>query len=294
MRCILDMGQDPAFAFDGVGDPSILVDRDTGSLFVMAVWSHGERAWHGSAPGLSPDETGQIMMVRSDDDGLTWSAPRNLTAQLKRPEWSFLLQGPGRGIHCADGTLVFPAQFQLAPEHGRLPHSTVISSRDHGESWEIGTGARGDTTESAVVELDDGTWMLNARDNRGGARSVFTTRDRGASWHEHASSRTALIEPVCMASLIHVGRELDGRADGRLLFSNPDVATPPRRSMTIKASFDEGRQWPVARQVLLDAGTLAGYSCMTMIDASTVGILYEGSRAQLTFQRIPLADLFGR
>jgi sialidase-1 len=293
MRVIMDMGQDADFAGDGVGDPAILVDRQTGTLFVAAVWSHGDRAWRGSGPGLSPDETGQLMLVRSDDDGLTWSAPRNLTGQIKRPEWSYLLQGPGRGISCADGTLVFPAQFQLAPDQDRKPHATLMFSRDHGETWQIGVGMAADTTESAVVELDDGTWMLNARDNRGGARSVFTTTDRGASWHEHGSSRRLLIEPVCMASLIHVGRELDGHTDGRLLFSNPDVASPPRRNMTIKASRDSGRHWPVELRLLLDAGTSAGYSCLTLIDEHTVGILYEGSRAQLTFQRIPLVDLFG-
>ncbi|MFT7679888.1 MAG: sialidase-1 [Planctomycetota bacterium] len=291
MNIIMDMGRDPKWRFDGIGDPAVLVDRSTGRIFVIATWSHGDRSWRGSGPGLTPEETGQLMLVHSDDEGLSWSKPRNLTAMLKRPEWCFLLQGPGRGICMQDGTLVFPAQFQLSPDEKRLPHSTVITSPDHGETWQIGTGIHGDTTESAVVELEPGLLMLNARDNRGGSRSIYTSRNLGRTWSEHATSRKDLREPVCMASLIHVGPDLGGAPDGLLLFSNPDVARAPRRRITIKSSLDYGAHWSESGSVLLDAGNSAGYSCLSMIDAKTVGILYEGSRAQLCFQRIPLAEI---
>jgi len=293
MKVIMDMGDADRWRGDGIGDPAVLVDRNSGDVLVAAVWCHGDRGWNGSGPGLEPEETGQLMVARSRDDGRSWSKPRNLTRMLKRPEWSFLLQGPGRGITMGDGTLVFPAQFQLPPEERRLPCSTVIWSRDGGETWSIGTGIRTDTTESAVVELADGVLMLNARDNRGGSRSVYVSDDLGESWEEHPTSRSALTEPVCMASLLHVGRELDGRPDGRLLFSNPAVPRAPRRSMTLRASADFGSTWPEERRVLLDEGRSAGYSCLTMIDAETVGILYESSRAHLAFQRVPLAELFG-
>ena len=153
------------------------------------------------------------------------------------------------------------------------------------------SAAKDDTTEAAVVELEDGVWMLNMRDNRGGSRSVYTTSDRGETWSEHPTSRVALREPVCMASLIHVGREASGTPDGRLIFSNPNVARGPRRHMSLRASSDFGRTWE-AGTILLDEGQSAGYSCLTMIDADTIGILYEGSRAHMTFQRIPLAELF--
>lgn len=289
-QIVLDMGNDPDWRHDGVGDPSILVDRATGRVFVFATWSHGDRAWRGSGPGLSPEETGQLVVTSSDDDGMTWSAPRNLTTMVKRPEWSYLLQGPGRGITMEDGTLALPAQFQAPPSDDRIPSATLLTSDDHGETWRIGTSARLDTTESAVVELARGALMLNMRDNRGGSRAVSVTRDLGATWSEHPTSRRALVEPVCMASLIHVGRALTGEADGRLLFSNPAVASAPRRRMTIRASSDFGGTWP--RTLLLDEGTSAGYSCLTMIDEDTVGILYEGNRAHLTFQRVPLAELF--
>jgi len=292
MTIVMDMGDDPAWRGEGVGDPAVLVDPETGRVYVLAVWSHGNRGWSGSGPGLTPEETGQLMLAWSDDDGASWSALRNLTAEVKDPAWCFLLQGPGRGIAMHDGALVFPAQFQLPPEGGREPRSTVLVSRDHGESWTIGTAAKPNTTESTVVELEDGVLMLNMRDNRGGSRAVHVTRDLGASWEEHQTSRRALPEPVCNASLIHVGRELGLGADGRLVFINPNVAQAPRRSMSLKASDDYGASWPAERVLLLDEGSSAGYPCLTMIDAETIGVLYEGSRAHIVFQRVPLAELF--
>ncbi|MEO1995104.1 MAG: sulfatase-like hydrolase/transferase [Planctomycetaceae bacterium] len=78
-----------------------------------------------------------------------------------------------------------------------------------------------------------------------------------------------------------------------LLFSNPD-STRGRHHITIKASPDRGLTWPKQHRLLLDEGISAGYSCMSMIDPQTVGILYEGSQAQMTFQRIPLNDVVGR
>ena len=295
MEIIMDFGDDPDFAFDGVGDPAVLVDRETGTIWVAATWHHGNLGWNGSQPGFDPEQTGQLVLTRSDDDGLTWSAPINITRQVKQEDWAFLLQGPGRGITMQDGTLVFPAQYQLSPEEGREPRASVLFSRDHGVTWEMGAEARSNTTEAAVVELAEGELMLNMRDNRGrrapGARAVSVSSDLGASWQQHPTSGKALPEPVCMASLIHVGREVSGVADGVLLFSNPAVGAPPRRHLSIQASQDYGLTWEARHRVMLDEATSAGYSCLTMIDAETVGILYEGSGAHLVFQRIPLYEL---
>ncbi len=291
MRVIMDMGSDPRWRYDGIGDPAVLVDRQTDAIWVAATWSHGNRSWRGSGPGLTPTETGQLILVRSDDDGRTWSKPINITRQTKRPEWCFLLQGPGKGITMQDGTLVFAAQYQDPPAKNRLPHSTIIYSKDHGKTWQVGTGAFDDTTEAQVVEISPGVLMLNCRYNRQSHRVVMITRDMGASWQAHPTSRKALVEPrACMASLIHVDRELGSRTGRRLLFSNPD-SQGGRHHITIKASFDNGTTWPTGRKLLLDEGPGAGYSCMTLIDPQTVGILYEGSQAHMTFQRIRLGDL---
>jgi sialidase-1 len=297
MKVIMDMGDDPKWRGDGIGDPSVLVDRKTGTIWVSATWSHGNRSWVGSGPGLEPQETGQWILVKSDDDGVTWSKPINITKQVKNPEWSFLLQGPGKGITMSDGTIVFPAQYQDPPNANRLPHSTFIYSRDHGATWEIATGAWDDTTESQIVELADGKLMLNCRNNRASKRAIMTTNDMGATWKEHSTHVKDLIEPgSCMASLINVGRELAWRNiksdyhNDFLLFSNPD-SLRGRNHMTIKASLDSGATWSADQQLLLDEQGGAGYSCLTMIDSETVGILYEGSQAHMTFQRIKIKDI---
>jgi len=294
MKTIMNMGDDPKWHYDGIGDPAVLVDTNTGTIWVAATWSHGNRSWRGSGPGLKPDETGQLMLVRSEDDGVTWSQPINITAQVKKPEWCFILQGPGKGITMRDGTIVFAAQYQDPPEQRRLPHSTIIYSKDHGKTWHVGTGAFDDTTESQVVEIEPGVLMLNCRYNRKSVRVVMTTRDMGTTWKKHTTSERSLIEPgSCMASLIDVDQEV-GKDSGKwLLFSNPD-STRGRHHITIKASPDRGLTWPKAHRVLLDEGNSAGYSCMAMIDEKTVGILYEGSQAHMTFQRIPLNDLIAK
>ena len=297
MKVIMDMGEYGGLPNDqnGIGDPAILVDRQTNTIWVAAVWAHGhpgERNWWASKPGLEPEETSQFVLVRSEDDGVTWSDPINITKQIKDPKWHLLLQGPGKGITLTDGTLVFPAQFK---DENQMPHSTIIFSKDRGANWKIGTGAKSNTTEAQVVELADGSLMLNMRDNRGsdegrrngtGARSVAITKDLGKTWIEHPTSRKALPEPVCMASLI---RHKSGEKY-MLLFSNP-ANQFIRKDMTLKLSTDEGTSWPSNYFLLLDEGRGRGYSCLTIIDPNTVGILYEGSQADMVFQKIDLKEV---
>jgi sialidase-1 len=286
MKVIMDMGSDPKWRYDGVGDPAVLVDEKTGRIWVVAVWSHGNRGWHGSGKGLMPEETGQLMMVWSDDDGVSWSTPRNLTQEVKKPEWHFLLQGPGAGITMKDGTLVFAAQYQDGDTHanGRkkgTPHSTILYSRDHGKNWQVGTGIKSNTTEAQVVELKDGSLMLNCRDDRGGARTVGVTRDLGKTWEMHPTDRKALPEPVCMASLLRVG--------DRLFFSNP-ATRRGRYDLTIKVSEDDGMSWPEKWHTVYDARLGNGYSCLAPIGQDHIGVLYEGI-TELYFLRIPIEEL---
>ncbi len=288
MKIIGDMGYDPKWSYDGIGDPAVLVDRETGTIWVAGLWSHGERGWKGSGAGLSPDETGQLVLFKSDDDGRTWSEPINITSQIKDPKWHLVFNGPGCGISKRDGTIVFAGQFKDADD---MPYSTIIYSKDHGITWHIGSGAKSNTTEAQVAELSDGSLMLNMRDNRGESRSVYITNDLGQTWHEHPTSRSALPEPVCQASLISM--DVPELSRPILLFSNPAVPDKPRRNMTIKVSLDDGNTWPEEYHLLIDSGTSAGYSCLTAIDPHTVGILYEGSRANMTFLRIPLKDILG-
>ena len=292
MRLPLSFGEYDGLpaAQNGVGDPSILVDTKTNTVWIVAAWTHGmgnQRAWWSSHPGMDLNHTAQLVMAKSTDDGKTWSAPINVTEQVKQPEWYFLLQGPGRGITMQDGTLVFPIQYI---DKTRIPNAGIMYSKDRGSTWHIHNHARTNTTEAQVAEVEPGTLMLNMRDNRGGSRAVYTTTDLGKTWKEHESSRTALIEPVCMASLISVKAKDNALGKDLLIFSNPN-STSERKDMTIKISTDGGKTWSAEHQLLLDEGYNWGYSCLTMIDKETIGILYESSVAHMTFQSIKLKDI---
>lgn len=311
MKVIMDMGEygGRSNRLNGMGDPCILYDPKTNTIWVAALWMSGALAdqmlWWASKPGLKPEETGQFMLVKSTDDGLTWSQPINITEQIKEPGWQLLLQGPGRGLTTRNGILVFPAQFKSdlgskSIDGGQYTcQSTIVYSKDGGNTWQIGTGAKSNTTESQVVELIDGSLMLNMRDDRNRAdksdtngRAVYVTNDFGKTWTKHPSSNSALQEPNCMASLISADLSISGKTRQVLFFSNPDSKTA-RNHMTIKASLDGGLTWPMAYQVELNSETGFGYSCMTMVDQKTIGIVYEGTK-ELYFQKIAVSDLLGR
>jgi sialidase-1 len=281
---------------NGIGDPCVLVDKATGAIWVAGLWISGfpgQRAWNASGPGIEPTVTGQFILVKSEDDGITWSKPINITPQIKKPEWRLLLQGPGNGISLENGTLIFPAQYR---DTDGLPYSTIAWSSDHGQTWHIGTGAKGNTTEAQCVELTSGNIMLNMRDNlnatvkdQNNGRAVAVTNDLGKTWTTHPSSNSALPEPVCMASLISADIKTGGITKRVLFFSNPANKTS-RSNMTIKASIDEGLTWPQEYHLEINADQGYGYSCLTMIDQETIGILYEGTK-NLIFQKIPVADI---
>ena len=292
MRLPLSFGEHGGMpkAQNGVGDPAILVDDVTGTIWIVAAWTYGMgngRAWTNSMDGNGKETTAQLVLAKSTDDGKTWSDPINITEQVKDPSWNFLLQGPGMGITMADGTLVFPIQYI---DSVRMPHAGIMYSNNRGETWHIHQAARSNTTEAQVAEVEPGVLMLNMRDNRGGSRAVLVTRDLGRTWSEHPSSREVLQEPVCMASLIAVKADENVLNRDILLFSNPN-STKHRNNITIKASLDGGHTFPVEYQVRLDEDFGWGYSCLTMIDEETVGILYESSVAHMTFQAVKLTDI---
>lgn len=288
MIIAINQGKDPKHGYDGVGDPAILCDETTGRLWVAGLWSHGNRAWNGSGPGLKPEQTGQLVLAYSDDDGVTWSKPRNITNDVKQPQWRLLLNGPGAGICMRDGTLVFAAQYRAAdgPPHNGKPFSTILWSKDRGATWQLGTGVKIDTTEAQVAELPDGSLMLNCRDNRGGSRTVMVTRDLGKTWTAHATDRSALREPICMASLL---RWKSTHGKNYYIFSNPD-STKSRHRMTIKVSDDDAMTWPESAHTLYDQRAGFGYSCLTPVDEKHIGVLYE-SAGDLFFLKFPFAEL---
>ncbi len=293
-RVIMDMGKYGGLPEEqnGCSDPGIIVDRKTGEVFCFAVWMHGKPGKHqwtgdGSEPGYAIGKSAQFLMVRSKDDGRTWSKPENLTRKLKKEAWWLFAPSPQQGITLDDGTLLMPAQGR--DEKGK-EFSTVMTSRDHGTTWTVGTPAYSGGSECQAVQLGDGSIMLNMRNERGRFRAVFVTRDLGKTWKAHESHGKALIEPNCNGSLLRV-EYTQGRAKKHvLLFANPH-SQKARTHQTIQVSFDEGRTWPEKYHLLLDEGRGAGYPSLTRVDDRHVGIVYEGSQAHLVFEKIPLAEL---
>lgn len=287
MQTVLDFdAADPGSQGNGVGDPAVLVDRKTGDILVAGLWSHGNHGWGGSGPGLTPDETGQLVLTRSKDDGLTWSKPINITQKIagRDPKWRLFFQGPGRGITLQDGTLVFAAQFRAADG---VPHSCFIYSADGGHNWAVSSPAipaQPPTSESQIAQLKDGSLLLSMRDEshsglRAWARYTWKGRLAHGTW---SAPWSAVPDPTCMASLIR-------HPQGLLLFSNPN-SPRERKALTIRTSADDGKTWSAGR--LLDPRPCA-YSCLTVLKDGRIGILYEcgdhSSNETLTFAQFPLS-----
>lgn len=305
--------------YNGVSDACLLVDKNSNSIYIAGCWMHGvidgktgksitdltenstnwNHQWrnYGSLPGFDTDKTSQFIIAKSTDDGKTWGEAINITKQIKSYEWYLAAPAPGSGITLDDGTLVFPAQGK---DKKQTPFSNIIYSKDSGQTWQASKPSYINTTENMVVQLSDGSIMQNMRDNRNAknksdtnGRAIFITKDMGEHWEKHPTHHKSLIEPVCMASIYkHTYINIHGYKNSILLFSNPH-SKYQRERMTIKVSFDDGKTWPEEHWLLLDELNLnGGYSSLTSINNNTIGILYEGSQAQMTFESIRL-DEFG-
>jgi sialidase-1 len=287
-RVIMDMGtyDNQPQELNGVSDPGIIVDRQTGEIFCFAVWMVGRPGTHqwsqgGSEPGFEIGRSAQMLMVRSRDDGLTWSKPQNMTRTWKRPEWILYAPSPQQGITLADGTLVMPTQGRDADDRH---FSNLLISRDHGENWSVGPPASLGNTECQAVELGDGSIMLNMRSEQPTKfRTVAISRDGGQTWQPHATNRKTLIEPNCNGSLYRFDYQEGDRRKYVLLFANPHSQTG-RDHHTIQVSLDDGRTWPEKYHLLLDAGRGRGYPSLSRAGDGHVGIVYEGSQADLVFE----------
>lgn len=283
MQTILDFdSKERGSLGNGVGDPAVLVDQKTGHIFVAALWSKGNRGWKGSGPGLSPGETGQFVLTKSTDDGMTWSKPVNITKQVKHRDWRLCFQGPGAGIQLRNGALVFPAQFKDA---ANTPHSCFIASSDGGKTWEISPAAIPGTpltSEAQIVELRDGSLLLSMRDEskagkRAWAKWQWSGKLMNGKWSAHWLDVT---DPTCMASVIR-------HPSGDLVFANPNHPNK-RVVLTIRTSGDDGKSWSDGR--LLDP-RISMYSCLTVLKDGRLGLLYEGADHNtrgLVFARFPL------
>jgi sialidase-1 len=294
-------GAQQIIADDGVNclnNPCTVVDRNTGRIIMMFQSypaNHSER--DGSIkPGLVGPDIVRNYVVTSDDDGVTWSKPLDVTRTTKSPERvTILASGPGIGIQLTRGShqgrILIP--FNEGPFHQW--NVLAVYSDDGGKNWKLGQPAPGCrvpngkggeislVNEVQMVELADGSVMLNSRKWGGKAlRKIATSKDGGVTWSK-IEEDSALRDPGCMSSVFrHTFPENGDRS--RILYSGPDSSK--RENGTVYLSYDEGKTWPVKR--VLFPGSFA-YSVLTALPDGTLGCLFETDDAnRIVFARFTL------
>jgi sialidase-1 len=242
-------------------------------------------------------EYARCFYLRSDDEGATWTRPVEITAAFEkfRPEydWKVLATGPAHGIQLRTGRLVVPVWLSTGTGgHAQRPSVTAtIYSDDHGATWQRGEIAVPNTetwifpNETVIAELADGDVMLNVRSEAKQHRRLVTTSKDGATGWTTPRFDEALLEPICMASMVRFSQQ--PQADrNRLLFCNPhnldrldgkeaEGKSRDRRNLSIKLSYDEGQTWPVNKT--LEAG-YGAYSDLAVLSDGTILCLYERGR----------------
>src|SRR5262245_24180070 len=162
------------FGEDTIGNPTPVIERKSGAIILLLTSNPGRVTERNTGPR---DRT--VWITRSTDDGTTWSAPAEITAQVKQPDWTWYATGPGNGIQVRSGRLVIPCDHN-AQDCTRYSH--VIYSDDRGATWKIGGIAEPKTNESAIVELKNGELVFNMRSYHGNnRRAVQRSRDGGVT-----------------------------------------------------------------------------------------------------------------
>ena len=218
-------------------------------------------------------------MQESSDNGKTWSKPRDITEDIAFPEWPF-----GKA-HNAGGFIYISSGSGIQTKDGTLLHTLVhvgdgnalFGSPDHGKTWKAFGKPVKKGDECKVVELKDGSWMINSRWH-GGGRQIHVSKDRGMTWESRYDK--TLEDPQCNAQIMRCGE--------KLLFSN--CKSPNRRALLyLRASKDEGATW---NDGLCVEPQGAAYSDMAILPNGDIGVIYEGAGYDtIVFTVVPKASI---
>lgn len=255
------------------GNPAPLVDRETGRIILVSCWNLGEDHEKEIIDQTSKDSR-HIYVLYSDDEGLTWSKPKDITASVKKKNWTWYATGPCHGIQLQTkkykNRLVVAANHMVADT--KAYHSQIIYSDDNGLTWQLGgVVVQPGGNESSIVELKNGDLLLNMRNyNRtvSSSRSYAISSDGGLHWSDMQYS-PELIEPICQGSTLNYLKQ--GKISNCILFSNP-ASLDKREKMTLKISENNGKTWPYA--YLVYEGPSA-YSDLVNFANGQIGLLYE-------------------
>ncbi|MGW5177797.1 sialidase family protein, partial [Streptomyces sp. NPDC004082] len=258
---------------------------------------------------VAPEDGRRVFVQTSRDDGRHFTAPRDITAQVKRPDWRWYATGPGhavaltRGPHA--GRLVVASNHSAAPPEGsgdtgqepRYYGAHAIYSDDGGLSWRLGFvddsyDGQDNANESSAAELDDGRLYFSARDQNGASAGnrLDTYSGDGARTLErpYAVQQTLDDVPVVQGSVL---QPRGTRAP--LLFSGPSVPNA-RQAMALWRSTDAGATFVRAATL---SQRRAAYSDLVQLGAERIGVLYEtgtaGPYETIEFRRVRLAELGG-
>jgi sialidase-1 len=276
---------------NSLNNPTSVVDHQTGRVFLMyqRIPAHTTETSKSITTGLTGPMIYRNFLLTSDDDGKTWSAPLDVTEHTKHPTLATTVaSGPGIGIQLIHGPhkgrLIFP--FNEGPYY-KWNNYAVFSDND-GATWAAGQnapdnmlGKKSRVNEVQMVELEDGSVMLNSRQFAGAkCRKIAISHDGGESWSPIEDS-PELRDPSCMASILRYSFAEDGHP-GILLYSGPDSSK--RQNGTIRLSKDDGKTWPIKRTLL--PGSFS-YSVLVKLDEANIGCLFE-SDDKILFARFTL------
>lgn len=232
--------------------------------------------------------------IKSQDDGLSWTEPREITATFEpfrqQYDWQVIATGPGHGIQIGSGRMLVPIWLAYGKKGDHAPSAAaIIYSDDEGESWQAGEivfpnrPPFTNPNETTVSELSTGEVMLICRSPSKPNRKLVSTSHNGASDWTEPVFHPSLLEPICMASIVAYPKQ-----PGMQLFSNPHsvaidnqtgkeipASKGPRRNLSIKLSYDDGKSWPVNKT--LAAGPSA-YSDLAVMPNGEIVCLYEGDQ----------------
>ncbi|WP_317446326.1 sialidase family protein [Streptomyces collinus] len=282
-------------AGDTHGNPAPVVDRETGRIWLAETYNTGRTD---SASCTVPcDRTPHLQY--SDDDGETWSPPRDLSPEILPADWnSWYATGPVHGIQLTRGRYAGRLVFGVNTEtwdgsRVTANHAALVVSDDHGGHWRIGATDtwpvaadgtfRQKPSELTLAERVDGSVLVSGREQDGtdlGHRTQAVSRDGGGSFTAPFRGLPDLYTPQVQGSMLRLG--------DRILLSCP--ADPDRRrTMMIRSSYDGGRTWDSVDRGTVVTTDWSGYSDLVRADHDTVGLLYEGgavdARDEIRFAR---------